>query len=68
METLSQAHLDFLIADAFYLKRATVGSRARQKPVLRIAGHTFSTLVLPPLFILSRSCAKKLRLLARPAA
>jgi len=65
MEALSQAHLDFLIADAFYLKQATVETRARQKPVLRIGEHTFSVLVLPPLFILSRPCAEKIAAFGR---
>ncbi|NLP09517.1 hypothetical protein GX408_03865 [bacterium] len=65
MEALSQAHLDFLIADAFYLNQATVQTKTRQKPVLRIGEHTFSVLVLPPLFILSRSCAEKIAAFGR---
>lgn len=65
MEALSQAHLDFLIADAFYLNQSTVQIKTRQKPVLRIGEHSFSALVLPPLFILSRSCAEKIAAFGR---
>ncbi len=66
MDTLIARRLDFLIADRYYMEKASVSKPAdRKKTILHIAGHDFSVLVLSPMFIISRSTADKILSFAR---
>lgn len=60
MSNLSHSWLDYLVADKFYMQTAEVVTLASEKPLLRIGDHFFSTLVLPPMYILSTSTMDKL--------
>ncbi|NOY59333.1 MAG: hypothetical protein GXO75_10470, partial [Calditrichaeota bacterium] len=57
MNTLTNAHLDYLIADRFYMKKAAIVKK--QNPLLTIAKHDFSAIVMPPMFIVARNTAQK---------
>ncbi len=61
MDVLTSFRLDYLIADRFYMKKASIAKSTNQHPAsLNIAGHHFSVLVLPPMFIISQSTAQKI--------
>jgi hypothetical protein len=55
MEKLSSSNIDYLIADRHYMDLARVES-----PMITIGNHSFSAVVLPPAFILSRGTAAKI--------
>ena len=63
MNVLTASHQDYLIADRYYMKKATVTVSPR--PVLAIGEHKFSALVLPPMLIVPRSTAQKILDFAR---
>jgi len=66
MKILSENRLDYLIADRYYMEKAAINVSEHQKiPVLQIAGHDFSALVLPPMVILSCGSAEKILNFAR---
>jgi len=58
MNTLTESWLDYLIADKFYLDKAEI-IRSDKDIKLKIKGHEFSVLILPPLFVLSRDTSEK---------
>ncbi len=62
MQVLSDSRLDYLIADKYYLEKATITQSAQKSvsPLLSIADHDFSVIVLPPMFILSQTSAQKI--------
>ena len=60
MNVLTKSWLDYLIADKHYLNKAEVTKSEKGNTQLKIDGHYFNMLVLPPLFILSRSTSKKI--------
>ncbi|TFG45978.1 MAG: hypothetical protein E4H40_07740, partial [Candidatus Brocadiia bacterium] len=61
MDALTSSRLDYLIADGYYMKKASITKSTNQHPAsLNIAGHNFSVLILPPMFILSQSTAQKI--------
>ncbi len=55
MEKLTSSNIDYLIADRHYMDLARVES-----PEITIGNHTFSAVVLPPAFIISRGTAAKI--------
>ena len=55
MEKLTSSNIDYLIADRHYMDLARVES-----PEITIGNHSFSAVVLPPAFILSRGTATKI--------
>lgn len=59
MEQLSTNNIDFLVGDKHYIEQAQLSEENNQKK-LDILGHKFSTLVLPPLSVLSQSTSKKI--------
>ncbi|MBL4674872.1 MAG: hypothetical protein JKY70_01485 [Mucilaginibacter sp.] len=54
MRRMYENNLDFLIGDTYYLNKAELKANGN-KPVLSISDHDFSTIVLPPLSIMSRT-------------
>jgi hypothetical protein len=61
MDVLTSSRLDYLIADGFYMKKASVSKSTNQHPAsLNIANHNFSVLILPPMFIISQSTSQKI--------
>jgi hypothetical protein len=60
MHDLSRSWLDYLIADSHYMQATKVVDHNSAEPVLRIGSHSFSTIVLPPMFILSHATMDKL--------
>jgi len=61
MDVLTSSRLDYLIADGFYMNKASVlKSTDQQSTTLNIAGHHFSVLILPPMFLISQSTAQKI--------
>jgi hypothetical protein len=61
MDVLTQSGLDYLIADNYYMKNALVKRDSSSNlPTLQIKDFSFSILILPPMFILSRSTSQKI--------
>ena len=63
MSAMTAAHLDYLIADDYYMNQAVV--KPSETASLRIGEHEFSVLALPPLFLLPRATADKILDFAR---
>ena len=59
MSDLTKSRLDYLIADSHYMRKAKVVKKSGT-PFLRIGDHSFSALVLPPMFIVSHSTMDKI--------
>ena len=55
MEKLTSSNIDYLIADRHYMDLARIES-----PMITIGNHSFSAVVLPPAFILSRGTSAKI--------
>jgi len=61
MNTLTDAWLDYLIADGYYLNKMTVKKATEKNPVtLNFGNYNFTALVLPPMFILSQPAVQKI--------
>jgi hypothetical protein len=61
MNTLSDAWLDYLIADSYYLNKMIVKKVTKSNQVsLNFGNYNFSVLVLPPMFILPQPVAQKI--------
>ena len=62
MEVLSDSMLDYLVADDFYMEKSTVQKSSSNSPsaMLQIDKHSFSTIVLPPMYIISQPTAQKI--------
>jgi len=69
MTTLTNSNIDYLIADRHYMESATIDKLTNEvtgsKKVLSIGDHSFSAVVLPPSFIVSRITAQKVLDFAR---
>ncbi|OOQ58769.1 hypothetical protein BC343_08940 [Mucilaginibacter pedocola] len=59
MRRMNENNLDFLIGDTYYLNKATLKVAGKQISLL-INGHQFSSIVLPPMSVVSRPVANKL--------
>ena len=62
MDALTRAGMDYLIADRYYMQKADIfnDNEDSPSPQIRIVNHAFSAIVLPPMFILSKSTAQKI--------
>jgi len=60
MEQLTTFNIDYLIADRHYMELARIGSST-----ITIGDHSFSAIVLPPAFIISRETAAKILAFAK---
>lgn len=60
MNVLTKSWLDYLIADKYYLDKAQIIKSEDGETKLKIGKYQFSLLMLPPLFVLSRSTADKI--------
>ncbi len=64
MEMLTRSNIDYLVADRHYMEQATVdetGTRDEDHPNgITIGNHTFSAIVLPPAFLISRVTMAKI--------
>jgi hypothetical protein len=60
MEKLTTSNIDYLIADRYYMDFARIDTS-----LITIGNHSFSAIVLPPAFILSRETAAKILAFAK---
>ncbi|MCK4749067.1 MAG: hypothetical protein KAT15_18570, partial [Bacteroidales bacterium] len=69
MAMLTRSNIDYLIADRHYMEQAQIedpDTMVEEQPArISIGEHTFSAIVLPPAFILSRVTASKILEFAR---
>ncbi len=69
METLTTSNIDYLIADRHYMETAVIdkltNDASGSKNKLRIGDHSFSAVILPPSYIISRVTAQKVLDFAR---
>lgn len=59
MRSMNENNIDFLIGDKYYLDKANI-EKTDKKTSLQLNDHIFSTLILPPLTVISRVVAAKI--------
>jgi hypothetical protein len=59
MGALNSSNIDFLIADKYYLARGSIIT-GKGRPAITINDHDFSTIVLPPMCVISRAASQKI--------
>ena len=65
MDVLTRNRLDYLIADFYYMEKAVVANDSNRvgefsNTRLFIGNHAFSSIIIPPMFIVSRITAQKI--------